>query len=108
MGHATIALGSVLASVHGEGNYTLTLNDTTISVEGKKENGVFKAALQSPETHYELISDAEVNSTLALFNYEINTGQRPYSSGSYSWWRRSLRYCFEIRFRFVFDDLYPR
>ena len=69
-GHATIALGSVLASVHGEGNYTLTLNDTTISVEGKKENGVFKAALQSPETHYELISDAEVNSTLALFNYE--------------------------------------
>ncbi|MEM5519723.1 PhzF family phenazine biosynthesis protein [Sulfitobacter sp. AS59] len=50
-GHATVALGAALAAQHGNGVYTLVLNDTTITVEGHSENGQMRAALQSPATH---------------------------------------------------------
>ncbi|MET0295038.1 MAG: PhzF family phenazine biosynthesis isomerase, partial [Phenylobacterium sp.] len=36
-GHATIALGAVLALKHGDGVYPLQLNKTSISVEGRRE-----------------------------------------------------------------------
>lgn len=69
-GHATIALGAALANAHGDGRYQLTLNDSTISVEGQRKNGQFMAALQSPPTHYELINEIEIEETLALFAYD--------------------------------------
>lgn len=69
-GHATIALGAVLASVKGDGVYQLALNNTTISVEGERRKDGFFAALQSPSTHYELIDEMEIQSTLALFGYK--------------------------------------
>lgn len=69
-GHATIALGAALANAHGDGRYQLTLNDSTISVEGQRKNGQFMAALQSPPTHYELINEIEIEETLALFSYD--------------------------------------
>jgi PhzF family phenazine biosynthesis protein len=71
-GHATIALGAALANAHGDGSYQLTLNNTTISVEGVRQNEGFNAALQSPATHYELIDKIEIDKTLKLFSYTSN------------------------------------
>lgn len=68
-GHATIALGSVLANMNGEGIYQLILNNTTISVEGGQHNGSVIVALQSPPTAYEFIDEVEVKRTLELFGY---------------------------------------
>jgi PhzF family phenazine biosynthesis protein len=71
-GHATIALGAALANANGDGNYQLTLNSTTISVEGVRQKDGFNAALQSPSTHYELIDKVEIEKTLKLFGYTSN------------------------------------
>jgi len=49
-GHATIALGAALAKHHGDGKYQLTINQGQISVDGRREAGLFAAALQSPPT----------------------------------------------------------
>ncbi|KZK78114.1 putative isomerase YddE [Pseudovibrio sp. W64] len=49
-GHATIALGAVLAQQHGRKVHRLALNETMISVESWQENGQLQAALQSPQT----------------------------------------------------------
>ena len=49
-GHATIALGAVLAQEHGVATYQLVLNDAEISVEGAVTENGFTAALQSPPT----------------------------------------------------------
>ena len=49
-GHATIALGAVLAQQHGRKTHQLELNETVISVESWQENGQLQAALQSPQT----------------------------------------------------------
>ncbi|SFU16442.1 phenazine biosynthesis protein PhzF family [Pseudovibrio denitrificans] len=49
-GHATIALGAVLAQQHGRKTHQLELNETVISVESWQENGQLQAALQSPLT----------------------------------------------------------
>jgi len=68
-GHATIALGAALAKEHGPGVFPLELNETSITVEGFKENNIYSAALQSPETRSEHAADAEVESTLNLFGY---------------------------------------
>ncbi len=68
-GHATIALGAALAQKYGDGNYKLSLNETTISVEGVYRNNQYFAALQSPNTHSQKLTEAEVNQTLALFAY---------------------------------------
>jgi PhzF family phenazine biosynthesis protein len=48
-GHATIALGAVLARNKGEGIFSLQLNDTAITVEGHVGTAL-GAALQSPPT----------------------------------------------------------
>ncbi len=49
-GHATIALGTALALRFGSGVFGLTLNKTSITVEGRCDDGALSAALQSPST----------------------------------------------------------
>ncbi len=68
-GHATIALGAALAQKYGDGNFQLSLNETDISVEGVYRNSQYLAALQSPETYSQQLTEAEINQTLALFGY---------------------------------------
>ena len=48
-GHATIALGAVLARSRGDGVFPLNLNNGSITVEGHAGKGL-GAALQSPPT----------------------------------------------------------
>lgn len=67
-GHATIALGAALALEKGNGVYDLKLNDANITVEGKNGDGL-TAALQSPPTHSEPISDALLDEVLTMFGY---------------------------------------
>ncbi len=69
-GHATIALGAALAMQHGNGVYALTLNNASITVEGRRDRTGWFAALQSPPTRSvsaepELLADA-----LALFGLQ--------------------------------------
>jgi len=70
-GHATIALGAVLAKRQGAGVYPLVLNATEISVEGFAQAGRFSAALQSPTTSSSPVSPCLVASALDLFGYSI-------------------------------------
>ncbi len=66
-GHATIAFGAALAMAHGNGVYELELNEANITVEGRVEDGVMSAALQSPPTSNQPVSDAFLAEVLALF-----------------------------------------
>ena len=68
-GHATIALGAVLARGSGDGLFRLQLNDAEITVEGRREGDLFAAALQSPPTRSELAAPELAREFLALFNY---------------------------------------
>jgi PhzF family phenazine biosynthesis protein len=68
-GHATIALGAVLAREHGDGRYALVLNDATIAVDGRRDGDGFAATLESPPTRSEPAPDALVDAALALFGY---------------------------------------
>jgi PhzF family phenazine biosynthesis protein len=68
-GHATIALGAALASKHGDGVFALTLNDASITVEGRREGELMAAALQSPPTRSKPLPDALVSEALDLFGY---------------------------------------
>jgi PhzF family phenazine biosynthesis protein len=68
-GHATIALGAALAERYGDGVYTLILNQARITVEGSHDGSSVAAALQSPPTHSEPISDALLAEVLDLFSY---------------------------------------
>ena len=68
-GHATIALGAVLALKHGNGVFELKLNQADITVEGENHDGKLYAALQSPPTHSSLMPAALLEEVLALFNY---------------------------------------
>lgn len=68
-GHATIALGAVLAQEHGTTTYQLTLNDANISVEGDISGGAFTAALHSPPTHSKPLDDETIGRLLGLFGY---------------------------------------
>jgi len=70
-GHATIALGAVLAKEHGNAVYTLYLNDGNITVEGFKKDDEYSAALQSPPTHSKTLDDSILKEALALFGYQI-------------------------------------
>ncbi|MFT6406703.1 MAG: PhzF family phenazine biosynthesis protein [Arenicella sp.] len=69
-GHATIALGAVLAEKYGNHSYQLILNETHISVQGLGHEGQRLAALQSPATRYELLDQQQIDDTLALFGYQ--------------------------------------
>lgn len=68
-GHATIALGAVLAQRQGDGVFGLQLNAARISVEGRTSGDSLAAALQSPPTSSRPASDALVDAALALFSY---------------------------------------
>jgi len=68
-GHATIALGAALAAAHGDGVCKLTLNQASITVEGRREGGLTSAALQSPPTASRPAEAHLVRAALALFGY---------------------------------------
>ncbi len=69
-GHATIALGAVLAKQLGNDTYRLQLNDALITVEGERKGVHAGSAFQSPETSISIPSPALVAETLALFGYK--------------------------------------
>ena len=68
-GHATIALGAVLAEACGDNTFDLELNDAQISVRGTKDHDAFKATLTSPPTQSSLLSCYETSLLLDLFGY---------------------------------------
>lgn len=68
-GHATIALGAVLAKLHGENVYALALNNANITVEGSSSSEHIAASLQSPSTHTTPASETDIQSALQLFGY---------------------------------------
>jgi len=70
-GHATVALGAVLAERHGDGVFDLVLNDAEITVEGRADEGLW-AALQSPPTRSEALSDSAIAEVLELFGYRVD------------------------------------
>jgi PhzF family phenazine biosynthesis protein len=71
-GHATIALGAALALRHGDGVFSLILNQAKITVEGRRNGDVVSAALQSPPTHSTSASPGLVSSALELFGYTVD------------------------------------
>lgn len=71
-GHATIALGAVLASRFGNGKFDLDLNHARIAVEGRCNDGKMFAALQSPPTRSEPAQPELVAEALALFGWTAN------------------------------------
>ncbi len=68
-GHATIALGAVLAMQNGSGVFGLILNNAEITVEGQAGERHLTAALQSPPTKTSTPSPELVEETLDLFSY---------------------------------------
>ncbi|MCP4333978.1 MAG: PhzF family phenazine biosynthesis protein [Gammaproteobacteria bacterium] len=71
-GHATIALGAALARQQGDGVFPLILNEAEITVEGKHGGATVSAALQSPPTRSEPVSDALLSEVLELFGYSCD------------------------------------
>jgi PhzF family phenazine biosynthesis protein len=68
-GHATIALGAALALAHGDGTFTLQLNDSRITVTGWRNNPSLMAALQSPRTQSRPASPELLEAALDLFAF---------------------------------------
>ncbi|AQI16838.1 PhzF family phenazine biosynthesis protein [Bordetella pertussis] len=68
-GHATISLGAVLAEQEGDGVFALTTNHANITVEGRRQGGLYSAALQSPRTRSAPLEAAVRDEALALFGY---------------------------------------
>ncbi len=69
-GHATIALGAVLALQNGDGTFALSLSKAEISVEGRRDGDVISAALQSPPTSSHAADNDLVRRSLDLFGYK--------------------------------------
>jgi PhzF family phenazine biosynthesis protein len=69
-GHATIALGSALALVRGNGAFRLHLNDVLVTVEGQATGSTLAAAFQSPPTRSSPVSEGMLNAFLDLFSYK--------------------------------------
>jgi PhzF family phenazine biosynthesis protein len=70
-GHATIALGAALALAHGDGTFTLQLNEARITVTGWRNNPALMAALQSPPTRSAPASQDVIDAALGLFSYTV-------------------------------------
>jgi len=68
-GHATIALGAVLAKQEGAGLFHLALNEASITVEGYVQKDRYSASLQSPNTHSSAADPQLVSDALKLFGY---------------------------------------
>lgn len=66
-GHATIALGAALGQREGAGQYRLTLNNASITVDAVQSATGMIAILSSPPTRSQNISDEELQDALALF-----------------------------------------
>jgi predicted PhzF superfamily epimerase YddE/YHI9 len=71
-GHATIALGAVLAQQNGDGIFPLTTNHAQVTVEGRAHGNGATAALQSPATSSSPASPALVQEALKLFGYALS------------------------------------
>ncbi len=69
-GHATIALGAVLAREKGDGVFHLQLNDAAITVKGRTEGDLVVAALQSPPTRSLPAPQELAKEFLDLFGYK--------------------------------------
>lgn len=79
-GHATIALGAVLASEKGPGTFSLRINSGTIEVAAGVQEGVARSTLRSPPTKSSTPSQAVIDEALALFGYspsELNPDLSP-------------------------------
>ncbi|MYM83093.1 PhzF family phenazine biosynthesis isomerase [Duganella sp. FT50W] len=70
-GHATIALGAVLARQNGDGIFPLTTNHARVTVEGRALGAGAHAALQSPATASAPATPTLVREALALFGYAL-------------------------------------
>lgn len=68
-GHATIALGAVLATEYGAGSYPLHLANTDIEVEGTTRGGEAYAILRSPPTRQRTVPPSHREAMLTLFGY---------------------------------------
>lgn len=68
-GHATIALGAALVRQFGDGVFSLTLNQASITVEGFRDGANIAAALQSPPTRSKPAPSRLIAQALALFGY---------------------------------------
>ncbi len=68
-GHATIALGAVLAAEYGEGSHRLHLSAAQIEVEGTLRHGEPYAILQSPPTRQRPVPSTHRDAMLTLFGY---------------------------------------
>jgi PhzF family phenazine biosynthesis protein len=68
-GHATVALGAVLARQHGDGVFALTTNHARVTVDGHASGGKLGAALHSPPTSSGPAPAGVVDEALALFGY---------------------------------------
>lgn len=68
-GHATIALGAALAMQRGDGVFALRLNHGAITVEGRRQDSLLFAALQSPPTKSEPAGSDDLALALHLFSY---------------------------------------
>ena len=66
-GHATVALGSVLAAREGDGVFPLKLNSGAVSVEAHNLEGITHATLTSPTTGSKSADAELVASALNLF-----------------------------------------
>ena len=66
-GHATIALGAVLAMDQGNRVFELKLNNAVISVEGRYSGNSLTAALQSPPTRSNVPQQSHIDEALQLF-----------------------------------------
>ncbi|WP_323771570.1 PhzF family phenazine biosynthesis protein [Antarctobacter sp.] len=70
-GHATVALGSVLADRNGEGAYPLDINAGRITVEATRNGGGTRATLVSPPTRSAIADPTLVQSALDLFGFAL-------------------------------------
>ena len=68
-GHATIALGAVLAKQFGSDTFPLILNNATISVTGETQDTSYHAALQSPPTYSKPMDANLLRRVLDMFGY---------------------------------------
>jgi PhzF family phenazine biosynthesis protein len=68
-GHATIALGAVLAAEKGNSRYRLLLQTGEIEVEASVQDGSGHATLRSLPTHSRPADDGVISEALHLFGY---------------------------------------
>lgn len=68
-GHATIALGAVLAAEKGNGRYRLLLQTGEIEVEASLQGGTSHATLRSLPTNSSPADDTLISAALDLFGY---------------------------------------